>query len=360
MNRRKFLQTTLLPLALQSASSLFHSKAFAQAVRQGDTMDQPAQRIIETNGIRLNIAEQGQGTGRSPVPRLPGVPGIPGATRYGALAAAGFHAVAPDMRGYGKSDATKAIDQYTHLPSGRGSSSACSTCSMQKAAVVVGHDVGATRGLAGRANAPGLASAPSLGSVSRSDRAAKVRPTSVMPRTAERRILHALLPRGRGLPKPNSNAIRARHCAACCSAHQARALPRRALQLRQAARTPNLGMVPKGGRFLRGPGRQATLPVWLTEADVDFYASRIQAERLPRTPELLSQSRSQLGNPGRTLWGAGHCARALHCGGSRPHRVIPRHGPAHRQPEPLRAGLAEGADAPRVRALDAAGARGGS
>ena len=38
MNRRKFLQTTLLPLALQSASSLFHSKAFPQAVRQGDTM----------------------------------------------------------------------------------------------------------------------------------------------------------------------------------------------------------------------------------------------------------------------------------------------------------------------------------
>ena len=38
MNRRKFLQTTLLPLALQSASSLFHPKAFPQAVRQGDTM----------------------------------------------------------------------------------------------------------------------------------------------------------------------------------------------------------------------------------------------------------------------------------------------------------------------------------
>ena len=40
--------------------------------------------------------------------------------------------------------------------------------------------------------------------------------------------------------------------------------------------TSNLGMVPKGERFLRGPGRQATLPVWLTEADVDFYANEFK------------------------------------------------------------------------------------
>ena len=39
--------------------------------------------------------------------------------------------------------------------------------------------------------------------------------------------------------------------------------------------------------------------------------------------------------------------------------LSPGMGPAHRQPEPLRVGLAEGADAPRVRALNAAGARGG-
>jgi pimeloyl-ACP methyl ester carboxylesterase len=32
-----------------------------------------------------------------------------------ALAAAGFHAIAPDMRGYGRSDRPEAIEQYTLL-----------------------------------------------------------------------------------------------------------------------------------------------------------------------------------------------------------------------------------------------------
>jgi hypothetical protein len=34
---------------------------------------------------------------------------------------------------------------------------------------------------------------------------------------------------------------------------------------------PNLGMVPKGGGFLQGPGAPQILPSWLAESDIDFY-----------------------------------------------------------------------------------------
>ena len=39
---------------------------------------------------------------------------------------------------------------------------------------------------------------------------------------------------------------------------------------------PSLGMVPKGNGFLRGPGAPATLPAWITESDVDFYAAEFR------------------------------------------------------------------------------------
>src|SRR3954467_4429344 len=99
MERRQLLTAAALQL-LHPALHAFSLKAFANT-------SPPTQRMIETNGIRLNIAEQGEG----PVVLLcHGFPESSNSWRHqmGALAAAGFHAVAPDMRGYGKSDAPKA------------------------------------------------------------------------------------------------------------------------------------------------------------------------------------------------------------------------------------------------------------
>ena len=75
-------------------------------------MSEPTQRIIEANGIRINIAEKGSG------PLVLLAHGFPESwyswrRQIDAIAAAGFHVVAPDMRGYGKTDAPEAIDQYT-------------------------------------------------------------------------------------------------------------------------------------------------------------------------------------------------------------------------------------------------------
>ncbi|MBN9024052.1 MAG: alpha/beta hydrolase [Rhizobiales bacterium] len=69
-------------------------------------------RFIEANGIRINIAEQGEG----PLVLLcHGFPETSHAWRHqvAALAAAGFHVVAPDMRGYGETDSPADPEAFT-------------------------------------------------------------------------------------------------------------------------------------------------------------------------------------------------------------------------------------------------------
>ena len=71
-------------------------------------------RFIETNGIRMHIAECGSG------PLVLLCHGFPESWyswrhQLQALAEAGFRAVAPDMRGYGQTDRPEAVEQYTLL-----------------------------------------------------------------------------------------------------------------------------------------------------------------------------------------------------------------------------------------------------
>src|SRR4029434_1065777 len=71
-------------------------------------------RTVETNGIRMHVAEQGAG------PLVVLCHGFPESWyswrhQLPALAEAGFHAVAPDMRGYGQTDRPDEIEKYTLL-----------------------------------------------------------------------------------------------------------------------------------------------------------------------------------------------------------------------------------------------------
>src|SRR5438552_15290427 len=98
-------------------------------------------RTVESNGIRMHIAEQGEG------PLVVLCHGFPESWhswrhQLPALAAAGFHAVAPDMRGYGRTDRPEAIEQYTllHLV---GDIVGLLDALGEEQAVVVGHDWGA-------------------------------------------------------------------------------------------------------------------------------------------------------------------------------------------------------------------------
>lgn len=99
-------------------------------------------RHIETNGIRLHIAEQGEG----PLVILcHGFPETSHAWRHqlDALGQTGFHVVAPDLRGYGDSDCPPDVAQYSALDV-IGDLVGLVDALGQRQAVLVGNDWGAS------------------------------------------------------------------------------------------------------------------------------------------------------------------------------------------------------------------------
>jgi pimeloyl-ACP methyl ester carboxylesterase len=98
-------------------------------------------RTIQTNGIQMHLAEQGEG------PLVVLCHGFPETSwswrrQMRPLAEAGFHVVAPDMRGYGKTERPEAADQYSifHLV---GDMVGLVDALGAEQAVIVGHDWGA-------------------------------------------------------------------------------------------------------------------------------------------------------------------------------------------------------------------------
>jgi pimeloyl-ACP methyl ester carboxylesterase len=96
--------------------------------------------MIKSNGINMRIAEMGKG------PLVILVHGWPESwyswrNQIPALAAAGYHVVAPDMRGYGKTDKPASIEDYdiNHVTA---DIVGIVDAMKEKTAVVVGHDWG--------------------------------------------------------------------------------------------------------------------------------------------------------------------------------------------------------------------------
>ena len=96
---------------------------------------------LDVNGLKMRVAEQGRG------PLVLFCHGWPESWyswrhQLAAVAAAGFRAVAPDMRGYGGTDAPDEVGQYTmlHLV---GDAVGLVHALGEKSAVIVGHDWGA-------------------------------------------------------------------------------------------------------------------------------------------------------------------------------------------------------------------------
>lgn len=101
-------------------------------------------RTVRSNGINMRIAEAGSG------PLVLLVHGWPESWyswrhQLTALAAAGYHAVAPDMRGYGSSDKPQAVEDYDihHVTA---DVAGLVTALGEKTAILVGHDWGAIVG----------------------------------------------------------------------------------------------------------------------------------------------------------------------------------------------------------------------
>ncbi|MFV2018998.1 alpha/beta fold hydrolase [Micromonospora sp. LOL_023] len=79
-----------------------------------ETTNEIRHRDVQTNGIQMHIAEQGEGP---LVVLLHGFPESWYSWRHQlpALAAAGYHAVAPDLRGYGQTDRPAEVERYSQL-----------------------------------------------------------------------------------------------------------------------------------------------------------------------------------------------------------------------------------------------------
>jgi predicted alpha/beta-fold hydrolase len=117
-NRRTVLRGiagSLAPAALIASADAFvnATRGVTVAAAESDgTQHELTHRTVSVNGLRLHIAESGQGP---LVVLCHGFPECWYSWRHQlrALAEAGFHAVAPDMRGFGQTDAPEDIAEYT-------------------------------------------------------------------------------------------------------------------------------------------------------------------------------------------------------------------------------------------------------
>ena len=228
-------------------------------------MTEITHRTVETNGVRIHLAEAGQG------PLVLMCHGFPESWyswrhQLKALADAGFRAVAPDMRGYGETDRPEEIEKYTlfHLV---GDMVGVLDALGEEKAVIVGHDWGAPvawraallrpdrfRGVAGL-SVPFLPRSPQP-------------PTRAMPRT-DRSQFYMLYFQEPGVAEAEFERD-PRHTIRTLLFSGSGDAPPRPID-----GTPDTapGMVPRDGGFLSRRAAPDLLPAWLTEADVDFYAN---------------------------------------------------------------------------------------
>ena len=98
-------------------------------------------RIVDSNGIKMHIAEAGEGP---LVVLCHGFPELWYSWRHQleALAEAGYHVVAPDQRGYGQTDRPEAVEDYNILQLS-GDIIGLVDAVGETEAVIVGHDWGA-------------------------------------------------------------------------------------------------------------------------------------------------------------------------------------------------------------------------
>jgi len=215
---------------------------------------------IEANGIRMHVAEAGEG------PLVLLCHGFPESWyswrhQLGALAAAGYRAVAPDMRGYGGTDRPESVTQYTllHLV---GDMVGLLDALGERQGVIVGHDWGAPVAWHAALLRPDRFRAVIGLSVPFRPRS-KVRPTSAMPQT-EAEWFYQLYFQDPGvaeaeLERDVGRSIRGILYGASGDCPRPEAEP--------------IGMLSRSGGFLDRLPDPDRLPPWLTEADIDVYVT---------------------------------------------------------------------------------------
>ncbi|QDW35964.1 alpha/beta hydrolase [Bradyrhizobium sp. KBS0727] len=222
-------------------------------------------RFVEANGIRMNVAEQGKG----PLVLLcHGFPETSHSWRHqlASLADAGFRAVAPDMRGYGKTDSPIETDQYTvfHLV---GDMVGLLDALEVETATIVGNDWGATIAWQAALMRPdrfrGVVAlgVPMMGQ-------SPMPPTQIFPQTSHA-LLYALYFQAPGTAEAEFERDVLTTMRKLLFGASGEAGPRR-----ENDGTPNpFGMVSRCDGLLAPLPNPARLPIWLSKADLEIFAT---------------------------------------------------------------------------------------
>jgi pimeloyl-ACP methyl ester carboxylesterase len=220
-------------------------------------------RLVEANGIRIHVAEQGSG------PALLLCHGFPESWyswrhQLPALAAAGYRAIAPDMRGYGRTDAPAEIRQYTMLHH-VGDMVGLLDALGEESAVVAGHDWGAPVAWNCALMRPDRFRAAAVLSVPYSPRGS-VAPTVALRRAAGEHFMYMLYFQEPGVAEAELE-------------RDVRATLRRVLHGASGEAAPERAwrpIAPGTARLLDGLPEPERLPRWLSEADLDFYTGEFE------------------------------------------------------------------------------------
>jgi len=227
-------------------------------------MSEIRHRFIDTNGIRVHVAEAGEG------PLVILCHGFPESWyswrhQIPALAAAGFHVVAPDQRGYGQTDAPAPVEAYTQqhlvgdvvgLVHALGETQAC----------IVGHDWGAPVAWNAALWRPDVFRAVAALSVPWSDRA-PLAPTQGMRQLFGDNFFYILYFQTPGVAEHELY-------------RDVRATLRRFL-FGASGNGPDLmrsmtNPLHRRATFLEQLPEPKELPPWLTEADLDYFVAEFE------------------------------------------------------------------------------------
>ncbi|MDE3094975.1 MAG: alpha/beta hydrolase [Chloroflexota bacterium] len=220
-------------------------------------------RTIQTNGITMHIAEAGEGP---LVLLLHGFPESWYSWRHQlpALAAAGYHAVAPDQRGYGRTDAPAAIEDYDILHLTADATGVLDALG-EETGVVVGHDWGAPVAwhcallYPERFPAVAALSVPYMGR-------GPLPPLQMMRQVFANQFFYIIYFQTPGVAEAELEAD-----------------VRRSLRLFLYTASGdleetdgNFWQKPPDAKFLDGLPEPKRLPPWLTEADLDYFAAEFE------------------------------------------------------------------------------------
>lgn len=219
-------------------------------------------RMVETNGIKLRVAEMGKG------PLVILIHGWPESWyswrhQIPAIAAAGYHVIAPDMRGYGGSDKPAAVEDYdiNHLSA---DIVGLVDAMGEKQAILIGHDWGSIVTWNSVLLHPDRFSAMVAMSVPNGGRGASS-PLAAMKSAYGENFYYILYHQEPGVAEKEYDA-------------DPRGLLSRLYASTDTPRDPPTVTDPKrtAGGWIPRLGKPKELPSWLTEKDLDYFVSQFQ------------------------------------------------------------------------------------